>query len=167
MRQSGLTQTALADKSGVARATVNRLALGRQDAEQATIKRLARAMDFAFPDLDVSFPETDASRVKRYRDRPPGPPDARSVAEAPAGYHGGPGGEAGESPDALSPQEIADRVAAVLAPLIDRLAEKRHGVVAAQWLLLVASEAQKQGLEDVRPIIDLARELMWRAEHAR
>lgn len=66
MRQSGLSQTALAEKSGVSRATVNRLAQGRQDAEQPTIQRLARAMKYPFPDLDAVFPGPGESNSKRY-----------------------------------------------------------------------------------------------------
>jgi len=66
MRHSGLSQTALADKAGVSRATVNRLVQQKQDAEQPTIKRLAKAMKYPFPDFDVAFPDPVDSSAKRY-----------------------------------------------------------------------------------------------------
>lgn len=102
MRQSGLTQTALAEKSGVSRATINRLVSGRQEAEQPTIKRLGKAMNFAFPDLDVSFPEPEASRIKRYKAGPGSPGDGPSMVRE------GQGGGGAESRRRGGPATLAD-----------------------------------------------------------
>lgn len=93
MRQSGLSQTALADKAGVSRATVNRLKHGRQDAEQQTIKRLARAMRYPFPDFDVVFPEAAEGSVKRDSEGPDAPQAGRSVRESGSGYTASGAGE--------------------------------------------------------------------------
>lgn len=71
-----------------------------------------------------------------------------------------------EPTELLGADEIATSVGKAVGDLIERLAQKRDGMVAAHWLLAVASAAQAQGVNDVRPLIDLARYLMWRAEHA-
>lgn len=88
MAQSKLSQTALADKAGVSRATVNRLVQQKQDAEEQTIKRLARAMRYDFPDFDVAFSEPDDSSAKRDKTGAGSPPAARSVRESGNPYSG-------------------------------------------------------------------------------
>jgi hypothetical protein len=80
-------------------------------------------------------------------------------------YSGVRGGEdtRSEPSESLSPQQIADEVSEVLAPLILQLAEKGP-LVAARWLLTAAAEANDQSVSDVRSLIDLARDFLWRAE---
>jgi len=77
--------------------------------------------------------------------------------------------EPASSPSAeqpLSAEQIADEVGAVLEPLVEQLAAKGESVV-ARWLLAVAGEANDQSVDNVRPLIDLAREFLWRAEGSR
>jgi len=71
-----------------------------------------------------------------------------------------------ESFETLSPDQIADEVGDVIEPLVQQLATK-GGAVVARWLLTVAGEANDQGVENVKPLIDLAREFLYRAERAR
>lgn len=85
MQHSGLSQGKLADKAGVSRATVNRLVKKKRDAEQSTIKQLARAMKYPFPELDVAFPDQTPSDVKRDMAGPGRSQERRSVVRESSG----------------------------------------------------------------------------------
>lgn len=62
----------------------------------------------------------------------------------------------------LSPDQIATEAGKVIAPLIERLAEKSP-MTAAMWLIAAATEANRQGVNEVHDLMDLAQELLRKA----
>lgn len=62
----------------------------------------------------------------------------------------------------LSPDRIATEAGKVIAPLIERLAGKSP-MKAAMWLIAAATEANRQGVNEVHDLMDLAQELLRRA----
>lgn len=138
-------------------------------------KALAAALVDAAPRLGIVGLSTDwlmrgvGEAPRRGGKTPPGLPQAeRPAVRERAGRESYPGGQRGEaaSSEPLSPEQIADEVGEVLEPLVQQLAAKGESVV-ARWLLAVAGEANDQSVDNVRPLIDLARDFLWRAERVR
>jgi len=140
MAERGWKAAELARRAKMNQGAISRM-LRREVAPDAlTLERLAKAFGKPLPVLRLA-PEPG---------RPPG--GGRAARSTPS-----------NQAEMLGAEEIAEEVGEVLEPLIKLLAGK-GGTIAARWLLAVAAEANDQGVTDVRPLIDLARELLWRAE---
>lgn len=123
-----------------------------------TLKRLAKALGKPLPELQ---PVPDpAAPPRRVVGEGPASADSYLSARDPESTDSGPGTRQ------LTEEEIAAEVAKVMTPLVEALAKKGEFVV-ARWLLTVAGEANDQSVDNVRPLIDLARDFLWRADHVR
>jgi len=122
--------------------------------DMQVLERLAKALGKPLPELQaVPDPSPPRARVVREGTTSRDSPNSAHVLE-------------GASSPSLTGDQIAKEVAEVLAPLVEQLAAKGESVV-ARWLLAVAGEANDQSVDNVRPLIDLARLFLWRAEQSR
>lgn len=69
-----------------------------------------------------------------------------------------------EPPEAPSAEELATDVADAVDALLGRLWAKNRGAV-AWWLIDAATGANRQGVNDVTELLDLARRIRFLAEH--
>lgn len=159
-----LPREQLAERVGVHASTIKKWETGDvTDLSSDNALKLA-----AVAGCDVDWILSGRGRPPKVAAEPASRPQGRPAAgqgtpgaESPPGARGGRSTASGPAAP-LSPDEIAEEVSNVLAPLIEQLANKGPHV-AANWLLVAAAEASHQTVPDVKPLIDLARDFLWRA----